>query len=118
MGYSCSAKAGAVMDALVAILQKAGPDPKNTSNGWMSKEAYHFFEVGRENADASITGTVWYSYTTPAGERAKKIGGFKINADGLILRWPTSTLVQRRDAEANGMKAFEQRFSPLVSFAG
>ena len=105
MGYSCSAKADDVKDAMIVQLKASG-DEMSSSNGWESKGQKYFLEIGRENADGAITGTVhrW------VGESAcRPVGSVRIEPSGLISRFPTSTKTQREAAMTAGLIRFHER---------
>jgi hypothetical protein len=116
MGYSCTAIAGFTQDAMLEILQAAGPCPKNTSNGWIAKGKYFFCERGREHNDGSITGTVWGPSEKGEGF-VHNVGGYRITAEGKVARWPTSTAAQRLMAEQEGAKVFQETFYRAAGLA-
>jgi hypothetical protein len=96
MGWSARTIAILSMQKLEAILQKRGP--ADGSNAWMVKGVHHFNETGRENADGAITGAIYRSIFCPEltpPERARKIGTFRIEPNGFISRFPTSTKADR-----------------------
>ena len=117
MGYSCTARASLVMDAVRAILDRDIP-----GNRLSNKLPNGFYEIGREQADGAITGTVWktvrkYTDEERAAEAAKmgqsirpewvgdpcrKAGSFKVSAEGWIVRFPQLTKAQKAEAEAKG----------------
>jgi hypothetical protein len=80
MGYSCT-KAASCMLGLIRHTFTDG----QTSNGLRIGAATFFYEIGRENADGSITGTVFEN--TGVGT-CRKYGSFKIHAEGVIVRFP------------------------------
>lgn len=61
MGYSYLAVNGAALSAIVTILQRDLGNVPNGSNTWGDG---FFYETGREQADGSITGTVWADTTS------------------------------------------------------
>ena len=96
MGWSCAASAGKVLRYISAcIVERHG-----NQNQWETPKGKFFFETGRENADGAITGTVWRVH--PAGvpftsrgreylydnDRVTRAGGYRIEADGTITRFP------------------------------
>lgn len=83
MGYSCTAKAAYVRDAISELISKTYPEVKS-SNGMPDGG---FWEVGRENYDGAITGTVWKPWPEDP-TRVVRRGGFKIDADGKVVRFP------------------------------
>jgi len=100
MGYSCTVKADMVLEALYTQLQATGP--AKVANGWTVGKREYFFEQGRENTDGSITGTIREVICKLAYHR----GSAKINHDGKISRWPSSTKAQRESAMIAGLVKF------------
>lgn len=105
MGYSATAKAMKVLDTFKS--------DTGMSNTWIRDGVAHFFEIGRENADGSITGTVWRGTfgDVRAMGYAYRQGSFKIDADGHILRAPAG-MRQHLDEQrglAEYLKAHEPR---------
>lgn len=97
MGYSCSRIDSLVLNELTTQLQAAYGDCNKSSNSWGPNDAESwFFEIGRENADGSVTGTVFKP--VDAG-RCKPVGSFKISG-GKVIRFPGSTKKMREVAEA------------------
>jgi hypothetical protein len=80
MGYSCT-KAASEMLGLIRNQFSDGV----TSNGLRFGGSTYFYEVGRENVDGSITGTVFENTDAPT---CHKYGSFKIAADGRVVRFP------------------------------
>lgn len=98
MGYSCSTKAG---NKLEAMFEKDVTGCKS-NNGWIGTKGYYcFYEIGRENSDGAITGSVHRSDAKnekSAGSgncRCYKIGSFRIEPDGTITRFPHLTHIMR-----------------------
>lgn len=82
MGWSCNRKAGCRLDVIsAACLANSG-----MQNKWTDKGDTYFYEVGREQADGSITGTV--NKYLPDGIHVCKSGSFKIAPDGSWERGP------------------------------
>jgi hypothetical protein len=80
MGYSCTKDAS---DMLGLIRNQFG-DGK-TSNGLVFHGRSYFYEVGKEQADGAITGTIFENVDET---HARKYGSFRINSDGSIARFP------------------------------
>lgn len=99
MGYSCSAKANYVMDQIAATLRGLS----NTSNEIVRNGG--FWEIGRENYDGAITGTVWKKVDETHVRRA---GTFRIEADGTINRFPTLTKWEKTNCEKVGLEKYKQ----------
>jgi hypothetical protein len=95
MGYSCAAKASYTRDAIIELIAV------RISNGMPDGG---FFETGREQADGAITGTVW----KPTGDgHVTKRGGFRIEADGRVSRFPGLPATLLRTAETIGETQFK-----------
>jgi len=80
MGYSCTKAAS----DMLGLIRHSFSDGK-TSNGLRIGAATFFYEVGRENADGSITGTLFENVDET---HARRYGSFKIHATGVISRFP------------------------------
>jgi hypothetical protein len=95
MGYSCRKDAGDTLDRLGELLSpRAAGGP---SNGFkLASGISGHWEIGREQADGSITGKVWREtgdgFVMPAGS-------FKISPDGKIVRFPLIPTELKRKAE-------------------
>tara|TARA_R100001086_G_scaffold184368_2_gene102978 strand:+ start:1946 stop:2323 length:378 start_codon:yes stop_codon:yes gene_type:complete len=113
MGYSYAIVAGDALDALFDIL--AGPNPAS-SNCWERKGVSYFFERGRENRDGAITGTVYRNLTAaeaaadprldPSKTYCRKAGTFRIDPDGRVTRFPSTTKAERERATEEGRARF------------
>lgn len=108
MGWSANRDACWAEEEMRKILQAAG-NRAGTSNGWTVDGADYFCELGREQRDGSITGTVFRM--TPDGAHCRKVGSLKISPDGAVLRWPGSSAVQRAQAS----KAPASRMRELIA---
>jgi hypothetical protein len=106
MGYSAAAAACCVHDALIKELQ----DPnEKSSNCWNHKGVQYFDERGRENSEGAITGTVQKTYLVEGKTYCKPAGSYRIEPDGRIARYPTSSRVQREKAMAAGLAEYRRR---------
>ena len=105
MGYSCATKAMESFDQLIIQLKSAG---KRTGkeNGWEKNGSEYFHEIGREQRDGAVTGTV-YKHTDNG--YCRKAGTFRVEPDGKITRFLTSTKVQRNVAEIAAKAEIEKR---------
>ena len=98
MGYSCTAAASFTMDAIGKLIggiaSNAMPDGG-------------FYERGREQPDGAMTGTVWASI---AGDpnHCRKRGGFRINPDGKVARFPGLNRGLLTKAERMGAKEYKR----------
>ena len=116
MGYSCSAKASEVEKAMIEILKEN--DGNNQSNTWDYKGCRYFIDIGKEQHDGAITAPVMKMNGIPQGDGVfpcKRSGGIRIEPDGFITRWPTTTKAERRLAQAKGVHRFEKKHSDLKS---
>ena len=107
MGYSCTIKAMESFDQLIIQLKAAGKEIRS-SNGWEKKGIEYFHEIGRENRDGSVTGSVTEIYDVE-NRYCRKIGNFRVEPDGKITRFPTSTKIQREVAEIAAKAEIEKR---------
>ena len=80
MGYSCTKDA----DEMLGLIRHTFSDGK-TSNGLRIGAATFFYEIGCENSDGSITGTLFENVDET---HARRYGSFKIHAEGVIVRFP------------------------------
>jgi hypothetical protein len=78
----------------------------NSSNTWKYKGNNYFYEIGREQDDGSITGSV-YSMKGNARD------SFKINSSGIIERFPMVNLESKRLAEEAGQKIYKERYQTI-----
>lgn len=89
MGYSYTAAAGKTYDLWEDACRLNGGH--NSSNTWSDLGRTYFYERGRENDDGAITGTV-FKFTGSSNSivtgTARRIGSFRINADGTVERAP------------------------------
>ena len=89
MGYSCTKDAS----EMLGLIRHQFNNGKY-SNGLVIRspraDSYtsghsYFYEVGKEQVDGSITGTLFQNVDE---SRARKVGSFRINSDGTIARFP------------------------------
>lgn len=84
VGYSCTAAANRTLDAI----SEACYQQTKAANVYRHNGKDYFWEVGRENADGAITGTI-YQYSGPRTNpktTVTKAGSFRINPNGTIAR--------------------------------
>ncbi len=81
MGYSCTQAA----DNMLGLIRKSFGSPDKGSNTLIIGGKEYFYEVGREQADGAITGSL---YLMVSPDSAQKAGTFRIDADGTINRFP------------------------------
>jgi hypothetical protein len=128
MGYSCTAKAALVLDAVQAIFEQSSP-----GSGSNRMPGGGFWERGREQADGAITGTTWKLYRVLSeaerleaaakqgcpdhpewiGNPVTRAGSFKIAADGKIVRFPGLSRAQKAAAEAKGAAEYARKYPPI-----
>lgn len=108
MGYSCTAKASYVSEALLVQLQAGTEFENKNQNSWSRNSRSYFFEIGREQPDGSVTGIVWA--LNADGKTCRKAGSAKIAADGSIPYFPTSTRAHRESAVTTGLIKFHEVF--------
>ena len=95
MGYSCRKDAGDTLDRLAELLSPRAAGG-STNSFKLANGVEGFWEIGRENADGSITGKVWKSID--AGH-CLPAGSFKISPDGKVVRFPLIPTEFKRKAE-------------------
>jgi hypothetical protein len=118
MGYSCTAAAGCVLDAVTAVAAPRDKEGKRPSNGLPGGG---FWEIGRENADGAVTGTVWrnlnaqerarWSHLDNLDERVTRAGGFRIEPCGHISRFPGLPKDLREAAERTGKRRYQKTYA-------
>ncbi len=104
MGYSCSARARITLDQ-VDCLDEFDIDSPNYK---------YFIEIGKENKDGAITGTVYRiqeAVFDGANRTCKKAGSFKIDANGSIVRFPGISRRVFGVLEIASMEAYDREFS-------
>jgi len=111
MGYSCTAAAALVLDQIrdmqvqSATLQGV---EKPTSNGfYQNGKCVAFWESGREQNDGAITGSIWKMM--PDGW-CRRNGTFRIEADGVVTRFPHVSKAMRDMAQTIGIGNCVQRY--------
>ena len=105
MGYSCTAKASFVREALEDLIANL-VGPGKPSNAMPSGG---FWEIGRERPDGAITGQVWKDAPDKPGY-CRKAGSFRICPDGKIARFPGLPPAVKQSAEIIGANKFQSVF--------
>src|SRR5690606_31229776 len=77
----CSRLAGITLDRIADVCYRLS----GSTNMYTEQGKKSFLEIGRENRDGAITGTV---YNIMDDGLAKKAGGFRIERDGSVSRGP------------------------------
>ena len=91
MGYSCAKNANDSLDKINNILQDEYTDKLPTTEDGKVIDftvPNGFFEIGKENYDGAITGTVWKfigSYCSDGKFNCNKSGSFRIEPSGCLL---------------------------------
>ena len=109
MGWSYSAKAGFVLDAIRTLV---GGASSNAMPGG------GFYETSRtDHPDGAITGSVWrplnaaekakWAHLDRIDERVKRAGSFRISGDGKVVRFPR--LPRELIAKAEAIAAAEYK---------
>lgn len=94
MGWSCRAEAGAVLDAW----RDACVADSGTSNGYKVRGVEYFWEVGREQWDGAITGTVHRTVRVEGDAKfCRPSGTFRVEPDGRVTRGPAMLKRAARD---------------------
>lgn len=89
MGYACAAAA----DDVLQVLSETGIF--TSQNSWTDKRKEYFFEIGKENEDGAITGSVWLM-------TGSKVGGFRIEPNGYISKFPHIPKKYKEEAMLQG----------------
>lgn len=100
MGYSCTAKASYVMQALERAICTHG-----SSNVFINLPHKYMFECGRENSDGAITGTVMVFLDN---DHVRKVGSYRIEPDGTITRFYGTSAKERKTAMEAGLARFHE----------
>ena len=110
MGYSCSAKASYVEQAIMNAIT----DPVGPCNQWTNNGKVYFTERGREQHDGAITGTVMVQTKVVDGKiHCKNGGSLRIEADGTITRFTGLPKKRWAELQAKGLADFAERFDLL-----
>lgn len=101
MGYSCNAWAWEVLDIIQAYIDdNLLPDyPKQVQGAWIWKGRMYFYEIGRENVDGAVTGSVFRIFSKDPrnthkhtglrnGDLCERVGSFRIEPYGKVTRFP------------------------------
>ncbi len=103
MGYSYSTRAGLSLEGLFNVIPRG---EGCGSNGFTRGETRYFFEeTRRTRADGAITGTIYREIDETSCVPA---GSVRIERNGTIARFPTTTREERAAAEDLGGLNFER----------
>lgn len=103
MGYSSTAAAAFAMDWIRDHVSIPVDGSSNAIPGG------GFWEVGRENPDGAITGTVWKPWAKDPS-RVVRRGSFRVDPDGSVVRFPGLTKAQREAAGAFAVKRYAEAY--------
>jgi hypothetical protein len=95
MGYSCTVAAHDVIRRTLNTINNQPLTDYNHPNTWEINGKKFFYERGTEQADGSITGSIYLMITET---QCRKYGSVKINADGTLHHWagmPKSKIICR-----------------------
>lgn len=81
MGYSCRRESGFMLDLITSHCVKT----TGSSNCFVQNDKKYFYQIGKENRDGAITGTIWKFLEDG---KAKKTGSFRIEPDGKVSLGP------------------------------
>lgn len=107
MGYSCSTKANLTLTVIHSF----------EDFDYKSSSYKYFWEIGRENDDGSITGTIYelIQVISPndrcMSRSCKKLGSFKIDSQGKIVRFPGLSKRLWGVAEIASIEAYDRQYA-------
>lgn len=85
MGYSCTVRAHDVLRRTLNSINGENVNNYAFSNTWTYNGNTFFYERGKENSDGSITGSIFLMLDNG---HCRRYGNLKIEANGLVTRWP------------------------------
>jgi hypothetical protein len=91
---------------MLTQLRAASDKEIGASNGWRAKGQEFFSERGREQHDGAVTGTVWRN----EAQTCHKVGSYRIEPDGTVTRYPTSTAAMRETARNVALAKYAERY--------
>lgn len=107
MGYSSTFRAGEVLNVITnGCIESTG-----SSNTWLNEKGEKFFfQVGRENRDGAITGSVYELKRVGEDVYGYPKGGFRVEPNGALTRFPKLSKAIRKAAsrEADIQVAFSK----------
>lgn len=105
MGYSCNVKAEITLRAIQQL------DEFTCGHA----DYKYFADIGKENRDGAITGTV-YEITGPLegmNRACRKAGSFRINPDGSITRFPGVSKRMFGALHIHCIETYDRMYPPL-----
>lgn len=102
MSKSYTAIAGFVQEAMINLLQDG--EKEFSSNEWENNGVRYFAEEDSAGDGKSLTGVVYRS----KGNQAFQKGTYKVNEEGKVVKWPTSTQDQRDLALEMGRNRYKR----------
>lgn len=111
MGYSCTAIASFVLEALQERFRHNG-----SGNCYSVDDKTVFFhERGREHYDGAITGTI---FKMLGDSNARRVGSYRIESEGVITRFPGIPKKFWEEIQDGGNAKYLSTFGPKWKAAG
>lgn len=103
MGYSCTAMASFVIDAIMAAVRH-----ENSGNTYKGKDGQlYFWERGRENSDGAMTGVIQRMLPN---DYCRRVASFRIEPNGRITRFYGLTKAVKERAERTARLHYIETF--------
>lgn len=94
MGYSATTRAFRTLEQIESLMKGRGA---TVSKGIVANEWTGFWEMGREQADGSIVGTIQKNVEYQGKTCCVRAGSFRIEPDGRLSRFPGLSKRDRED---------------------
>lgn len=91
MGYSATSRAFRTLEQIESLMKGRNA---TVSNGIVTNEWTGFWEMGREQADGAIVGSI---HKNVNGTQCIRYGSFRIEPDGKLSRFPGLSKRDRED---------------------
>ena len=115
MGYSLSSEAGSTLEAFNDSFSSG------STNTYYAETtgAEMFYEIGNESSDGSCTGEVYRvaGKNADGHDMCRKVGTFRIDSNGEIVRFPGVTRKTMNEISARGLEIYEDRQTRLKKFS-
>jgi len=109
MGWSCNAAASLTLTAIGTLMSASGA--KGSNSIMAGNQEIGFWETSRvEHNDGAITGSV---YVHVDERHCRKVGGFRIEPNGKVTRFPRMPRPLLNRAETIGAIAFRERYGDI-----